>query len=432
MGTKMGEREQKPGRDDRLQPHHEVDQPGAEFSERLRVITGGMAAIAAPVTTSVRDVLQRIADVARELVGAEYCALGIGTDPGESFHPWIFSGMSEELARAIGRFPHPVGLLGAVPHENRTIRVEEIPHDARFRGWPAHHPDMRSFLGVPIRIGERGVGNLYLTNKVGSEEFSAEDQLIAEALATHAGVTIESARLYEESHQRAEQLQEEIARRETFVSVVAHELRTPLTVIIGSADLALRPGVPPEPERYRTTLTSIREQGHRLNRLASDLSEVSQIASGHLAIQKAPMDLVEVARLVVEEQSRVSCHYLNFAAPESVAGEWDRDRIAQALTNLVSNALKYSPDETTVWVKIRRQAEDALVSVTDQGPGIAPEQISLLFQLYSRLYRERRVRGLGLGLYVTKGIVEAHGGHIWVESELDKGSTFSFTLPMAG
>src|SRR3990172_6378226 len=115
METRMAKREQEQGREDRLQPHHEACEPGAEFSERLRAITEGMAAIAAPVTASARDVLQRIADVARELVGAEYCALGVGTDPGESFHPWIFSGVSEEQARAIGRFPHPVGLLGAVP-----------------------------------------------------------------------------------------------------------------------------------------------------------------------------------------------------------------------------------------------------------------------------------------------------------------------------
>ncbi|TAK35775.1 MAG: GAF domain-containing sensor histidine kinase [Chloroflexota bacterium] len=403
-----------------------------QLSERLRAITAGMSAIATPVTVSVHEVLQRIADVARDLVGAEYCALGIGTDPSTSFRPWVFSGISEEQARDIGRHPRPIGLLGAVPHENRIIRVRDLSQDSRFHGWPAHHPDMRSFLGVPIRIGERGVGNLYLTNKVGAEEFSAEDQLIAEALAVHAGVAMESARLYEEAKQRAAELEEEKTRREAFVSAVAHELRNPLTIILGGADLLRLQWERLDAERRRGTIESIANQGRHLSRLVADLLEASQITSGRFSIETAAMDLVAVARSIVQGHSHTSRHELVLEAPDSLKGTWDRDRIAQAINNLISNALKYSPEGTLVRVELRREAEEALVSVSDQGPGMAPEEIPLLFQPYSRFYRQSRARGLGLGLHITKGIVEAHGGRIWVQSPgRDQGSTFCFTLPLS-
>ena len=143
------------------------------------------------------------------------------------------------------------------------------------------------------------------------------------------------------------------------------------------------------------------------------------------------MDLVEVACSVVDQQAHHGGHRVLLEAPDRLEGVWDRDRIAQALTNLVSNAIKYSPEGTTVWVKIRRTADEAIVSVKDQGPGIAADEIPLLFYPYSRFYRESRARGLGLGLYITKGIVDAHGGHIVVESPgRDQGSTFSFSLPL--
>lgn len=417
-----------------VQPHThgENQEICPELTERLCAITACMAAIAAPVTTSVHDVLQRIADAARELVGAEYCALGIGIRPTTRFQPWVYSGISEEQAQAIGHYPRPVGFLGAVPQSNQTIRVPDLTQDPRFQGWPTHHPDMRSFLGVPIRIGERGIGNLYLTNKMGADEFSPEDQLIAETLAVHAGVTMESARLYEEARQRTAELEEEKIRRETFVSAVAHELRNPLTIIIGSADLLRLQGERVDAERRRRTMETIADQGRHLSRLAADLLEASQITSGRFSIEKDSIDLVEVARSIVEGQSHSSKHTLVLEAPEALTGIWDRDRIAQAITNLVSNAIKYSPEGTTVRVEIRRQASEALVRVCDQGPGIAREEIPLLFQAYSRFYRQSKARGLGLGLHITKGIVEAHGGRIWVESPgRDLGSSFCFTLPLS-
>jgi signal transduction histidine kinase len=390
-----------------------------------------MAAIAAPVETSVDEVLVRIAEVARQLTGAEYCALGIGTDPGEQFHPWVFSGMTDEQARDIGRTPRPVCLLGAVPREGRTIRLADLQSDRRHCGFPPHHPTMRSFLGVPIRMGGRSLGNLYLTNKTGDAEFGEEDQLLVEALAVHAAVAVESARLYGEAHRRAAELEEERRQRETFISVISHELRGPIAVLMGYADLLPDWDRIPADRRARA-LRAIGDQTRQMNRLIGDLLDVSRIQTGRFAIDEESVDLSEVVHGVVSAlQATAPDRDIQVDAPDQLVLMADRGRIAQALGNLVSNALKYSPMGGPVRVKLRREDGGALVSVADEGVGIAPEQMSQLFRPYSRLFRERHVgKGVGLGLFITKGIVEAHGGHIWAESAgPGRGTTFRFTLP---
>ena len=404
-----------------------------EAAEQLRAVIEGMAAIAAPVATSVDEVLSRIATVAMELTGARYCALGIGTDPHEQFDPWVFIGVSDEQARAIGRTPRPVCLLGAVPHGGRPIRLREMQRDPRFCGFPKHHPQMRSFLGVPIRLGDRSIGNLYLTDKEGAEEFSEEDQLIVEALAVHAGVAAESAKLYEESRRRTAELEEERHQRERFISVVSHELRGPIAVLMGYSDLLpLWDKLPPQ--RRELALKAIGTQARLMNRLIGDLLDTSRIQTGRFAVDKAPMDLAEIARrTVAAQQATVATHAIHLETPEHVTVEADEGRIAQALNNLLGNAVKYSPEGTEIWVRVEERESEALVSVADQGIGIPPELMPQLFQPYSRLYREQgAAKGIGLGLFITKGIVEAHGGRLWAESPgAGQGTTFYFTLPKA-
>ncbi len=401
--------------------------------EQLRALTEGLAAIAAPVAISVDEVLSRIAAVAKEVTGARYCALGIGTDPHRQFDPWVFIGVSDEQAREIGRTPRPVGLLGAVPREGRSIRLRDIREDPRFRGFPPHHPEMRSFLGVPIRLGDRSIGNLYLGDKEGAEEFSEEDQLIVEALAVHAGVAAESARLYEEARRRAAELEEERHMRENFISVVSHELRGPISVLMGYSELLpLWDRLPPA--RRELALRAIGDQARLMNRLIGDLLDTSRIQTGRFTVEKAPVDLAELAhRVVAAQQAAARNHRIHLVAPPELRLEADEARLLQVLTNLVSNAIKYSPEGSEIGVQVENRGGEALVSVRDQGIGIPPEQMPQLFRPYSRLFRERSVKGIGLGLYITKGIIEAHGGRIWAESPgPGQGTTFYFTLPKGG
>lgn len=172
----------------------------------------------------------------------------------------------------------------------------------------------------------------------------------------------------------------------------------------------------------------------RMDRLVDDLMDVSRIESGRFSVQPRPTDLVQIARSVVEvQQAATEKHRIVLEAPDRLEGMWDPDRLAQALTNLVSNAIKYSPGGGMVWVRVRADAAAAEVSVTDQGMGIYSEALPYLFQPYARLDHRKRVPGVGLGLYITKAIIEAHGGQIWASSPgPGRGSTFSFRLPRRG
>jgi signal transduction histidine kinase len=153
------------------------------------------AAVAIAGELSLDKVLQQIVDAARDLMGAQYAALGVPNAAGY-LETFVYSGLTAEQAKQIGHLPKGLGLLGALIHEQRAIRIPRLGDDPRSVGFPPGHPPMTSFLGVPIVAGNQSLGNLYLTNKLTTPEFTADDQALAEMLATHAAVAIQNARLY--------------------------------------------------------------------------------------------------------------------------------------------------------------------------------------------------------------------------------------------
>jgi len=223
--------------------------------------------------------------------------------------------------------------------------------------------------------------------------------------------------------------------REEFISLVAHDLRSPLTVITGFAGLLQRlpPGQHGQPQE-RKAVESILSSAKRMERMVADLLDVSRIESNRLTLEKETVDLVSLVRDVVgraveitrDHPTRIEVHG---DVPTLRA---DPARLEQVLVNLLSNAAKYSYPQSPIVVELQRRAEEVVVSVTNQGPGIPPEECERIF---TRFYRARatateKVPGLGLGLYISKGLVEAHGGRIWAESERGKTTSFRFTLPV--
>ena len=166
-----------------------------EHERQLEILNEAALAISGELT--LHQVLQQIVDSLREVIGAEYAALGVPNNKG-LLEEFITSGLLPEKIQAIGHLPHGHGLLGAIIKEKRPIRLPKIGDDPRSVGFPANHPPMDSFLGVPIMAGGEMLGNLYLTNKIGADEFTAYDQTLVERLAAHAAVAIQTARLYEE------------------------------------------------------------------------------------------------------------------------------------------------------------------------------------------------------------------------------------------
>jgi PAS domain S-box-containing protein len=226
--------------------------------------------------------------------------------------------------------------------------------------------------------------------------------------------------------------------REEFISVVAHDLRGALTAIRGHADLLLRRTAKEAlPEAFEQSLKAISGSTRGMTRMVADLLDVSRIESSRLALAKAAVDLPSRVRAVIE---RLRESNGGLPVKVEVRGtipmvKADPDRVDQILTNLLSNAGKYSYPNTeiTVEVELLPDGGETMVSVTNLGPGIEPEEKDRLFSRFhrARQAREERVPGLGLGLYIAKGLVEAHGGRIWFESESERYTTFRFTLPVS-
>jgi PAS domain S-box-containing protein len=212
-----------------------------------------------------------------------------------------------------------------------------------------------------------------------------------------------------------------------FVAMVGHELRNPLTSILGFADLMLRR------QSYDSMMIErIVAQTRQLDRLVGDLLDTYQLEAGRLELHRERCDLVEIMRSTIDELSGASDHALQLELPDApLMGRWDPDRIRQVLRNLLSNAIKYSPPGSEVRASIACDGESYRVSVGDHGPGIPPELLPRIFDRFYRAPEAARggVRGMGIGLFVCRELIQAHGGLIEVTSRVGEGTTFAFYLP---
>jgi signal transduction histidine kinase len=220
--------------------------------------------------------------------------------------------------------------------------------------------------------------------------------------------------------------------KEEYVAIISHDLRAPLTVILGRAQLLCRlparPGLEPVIENASAILATAR----RMNAMIQDLLETSRLEAGRAVMHIQPLDLIALIHTTVQalvspqDQSRI--HIVSIGILPTVVG--DRERIERVIMNLVSNALKFSPPDSPVEIRVSSRDREVVVSVTDHGVGVPPEDVPHLFEKYFRTAAGKERGGLGLGLYLSRLIVEAHGERIWATSEVGKGSTFSFSLPV--
>jgi signal transduction histidine kinase len=247
------------------------------------------------------------------------------------------------------------------------------------------------------------------------------------SLVMIAGLGIQLSIQRQQTERRAREA--ELARKQlqTFMGMVAHELATPLTGVLGRAQLALRTA---RQSRERRALASIESEALNLARLVNDLRDAGRVGAGQFEIAREPLDLTDLVRRVVERRRHAAPERQIFMqTDDELHLTCDRGRIAQVVDNLLSNALKYSSPDEPVSVRLWRDGGDAVVSVTDRGAGIDEEERPRLFHPFSRLPRARSAPGTGLGLYISRAILEAHGGTIDVMSAVDRGSTFFVRLP---
>lgn len=221
-----------------------------------------------------------------------------------------------------------------------------------------------------------------------------------------------------------------LATRDEVLGIVSHDLRDLLGTIMGSASLIEKA---PAPEEAMTHAHRIRRSGTRMERLIGDLIDIASIEAGVLAVTREVGDVTDVVSEAVETfQVRASAAAVSLVlevVPPPSRTAFDPARILQVITNLLSNAIKFTPAGGTVTIRVERIDADVRVSVSDTGMGIPADKLELVFARFLQVARNDR-RGVGLGLYISKCIVEGHGGRIWAESRIGEGSTFSFTLPV--
>ncbi|MHB8875526.1 MAG: ATP-binding protein [Myxococcaceae bacterium] len=227
-------------------------------------------------------------------------------------------------------------------------------------------------------------------------------------------------------------LKEAARSKEELVHLISHDLRSPLTGVLASAQILQRRLAASGGEREQRAIAAILAGGRRLNEMIGDLVESTRLQSGHLELRRSLTSLPALASGLVDtlvEPSalqRVRLEVHGTVPPVGV----DPQRLERILTNLLTNALKYSASDTEVVLRFERTGPHLLTSVRDRGQGISPEDMPHLFERFYRVAASRRIEGLGLGLYITRMLVEAHGGRIWADSERGRGSTFFFTLPL--
>ncbi len=327
---------------------------------------------------------------------------------------------------------------------HRQIERIEVPLEGSIAGWVVQHRKPRiieevsdaseftvsaktdslltfstdSVLAVPLMIKGKVIGVLEALNKQDRQPFTAEDVEALEAMATQAAVAIENARLFQQSD---------------FISEMVHELRTPLMALVALSELLTRPDLPADQrEEFAQT---IQREAKRLSEMTSSFLELSRLESGRVKLKCEPIDLRGIIQETITVQRQQATERginievdLPAELPPMVG---DAGRIKQVLLNLISNAIKYNRPNGTIAVSAEHKDETIQVCVRDSGRGIPSDAIKNLF---TRFYRvpdtEGYTAGTGLGLSIAQRIVQQHGGRIWVESELEKGTRFCFTLPL--
>jgi signal transduction histidine kinase len=283
----------------------------------------------------------------------------------------------------------------------------------------------RSVMIVPLTTQGQSIGAITFVSSSLTKQYTEADLAMAEELASRASLAIANAHLYTEA-------QNAIGIRDDFISIASHELKTPLTSLKMYTQVLHKQLARKGEKSLTAYLAKMDAQLNKLTALIGDLLNVSKIELGQLPFQDEMFDVNEVVKETVEQmQLTTTKHTIRIEGmiPQPVWG--DKDRIGQVLTNLLSNALKYSPDADTVLVRLTPEQDVAVVTVQDFGIGIAKEHQSKIFTRFYRVNdpKEKTYPGLGIGLYIANEIIKRHGGTMTVISEKGKGSQFSFTLP---
>jgi PAS domain S-box-containing protein len=353
-------------------------------------------------------------------------------DDGSTLALAVQRGMPAQAVEAIKRIRLGDGLPGKSTSSSALFDMDSILEILRQK-MASRHPDLSIALaGVPISSKDNVLGVLGGISRSPRNLSPSQMQLLT-TIGHQIGIAVENARL---AQQAAEvKILREIDRlRSELIANVSHELRTPLGLIKISCSSLLMDDAEFDRKTQQKFLHGIDEETTKLERIVEHLLDLGRMESGRLRLDKQPTDLGELAGNVVNAMETLSTRHrlMMNLPPEPLVTTVDAKRVEQVLRNLLDNAIKYSPEGGTITVQGQQDELQVEFSVSDEGIGIPVEERDRIFERFHRVENEvtRSMRGAGLGLAVCRGIVEAHGGRIWVESQAGAGSTFCFTLPI--
>ena len=419
----------------------ELEARTGELTQSVEKLTAlGEVSHALSSTLDVETVLDTIVSRATQLAGADGCAISEYDDATEVFNVRATHGIDTAQSGTLRAMPlrKGEGAMGRAAQTREPTQIADIAVPGAYQS-PLRDVligvGFRAVLSVPLLREEQIIGSLSLTRK-SPGEFPLEVIEVVKTFATQSALAIQNARLFREIADKSAQLEAASRHKSEFLANMSHELRTPLNAIIGFSEVLVDRMFGELTEKQDEYLKDIYASGQHLLSLINDILDLSKIEAGRMELELADFDLpsaIDNALILVRERATRRGITLERTVDDRLGiVRGDERKVKQVLLNLLSNALKFTPEGGRIDVSAHLHDGAAEIAVTDTGVGIDPEDQEAIFEEFRQVgTADKKVEGTGLGLALSRKFIELHGGRIWVQSKVGKGSTFTFTLPMS-
>lgn len=417
---------------EQLRREHTETERERALAQRLQALNSLFQTL--NTTLDLHLTLQTVVEAPKALLGAEWATIALLDETGQ--HLSIAAGAGVEVVPlADQRWPADDNIVAAILSSDQPRAVSSL--NQHLPGMPSALESQRggaataAMISIPLTLDEEPLGLLDVAYSR-TRDFTQQDLDFLQALGHEAALAIRNARLYERERQQVSRLRSLDELQRGFITAVSHELRTPLTCIKTSVDL-LDTYQNGSAEDEAELVGTIRHHVARLEAFVADLLEITKLEAGQITLARQPTDLAPLVSKLAETMRPLSDRRgqtMQLQLPKSGSTvPVDRRRIEQAVTNILSNAIRYTPRQGNILIHLSNTADHVQFCVTDDGPGISEADQDHIFEKFYVVGDRQGSTGLGLGLYIAREMIELHGGTVWVKSQLGKGSTFCFQVP---
>jgi len=418
----------------------ELEARTGELTQSVEQLTAlGEVSQAVSSTLDLEIVLNTIVSRATQLAGMDGGSIWEYDETGEEFYLHATDKLPDELVEALRATPikKGEGAVGRLAVTGEPVQIRDIVDEGVYQSRVREiliRLGYRSLLAVPLLREDHLLGALAV-NRKSAGEFTPESIDLLKTFATQSALAIQNARLFREIEIKSREVEIASQHKSDFLANMSHELRTPLNAIIGFSEVLYERMFGEINDKQAEYLSDILESGRHLLSLINDILDLSKIEAGRMELEPSEFDLpsaIENTLILVRERAQRRAITLGHTVDERIGTiRADERKVKQVLLNLLSNALKFTPEGGRIDVVAGAHDGVTEISVTDTGVGIAPEDQEAVFEEFRQVgTAARKVEGTGLGLAISRKFIELHGGRIWVKSEPGIGSTFAFTLPL--